>query len=1005
FISLVAIVGFLPKENQAADRSPDVIGLRIIPNPDHLSALRWYQNQKFVGSPQSLLVDGYEAVRDGRTVYINVANIDSSDNLYTNINVISYNQEAESATLDIFGQIIKHWKFNTNITDELVKPKIIKDTARLAYLADIRKALGDYKKKNGYYPKLSAGSYLTNKTISTWPSWQGTLGKELGIILPIDPVNKIGLCTAAPSTDYDENTCWNNKDRKFSTSLPELPQQSQVFYYSASSTGARYNLCAVMTSGYISASDAIACDGSNFINHAPTITFPDLECPKRAKVNKDYNCHVKTADVDDNIVTFVSLLSQPADFSLNLVGVISGRPTSKGQYILKVAVKDNLGVPNEASYSLDVYTYCGDGKKQSPNGEMPSANEQCDGTDGTPANATCKADCTAWGCNSNYHQDGQNIACVSNTSLGCTLITPDVNAVDTVKSWTGSAWSRCKIKSCKDENLNTGYHLNVNTNKCDPNWQDCTVTAGTSNASSLEQYWIKSSSTWGGCIIKSCNAGYHLDAIDNSCVRNTKDCTNIIVNASSAVQNWDGIVNDWGSCEVVSCNSGYVNSSNSCRKNNAPKLSYSAASSEGIIPNVGTPDQTFVFEVIYKDIDNDAPSSGNPVVKILKNSTPTEYPMTAIGTETYAAGKLYRAEFKLNPGLYYHSFTAKDSYGLIATGVPCSFKRGPNVSNEPVLSDGQHLPASGQVNDTRFTFKVTYKDSQYVPYHRYPKVHILREGNEIPNSPFSMSTVASTSVNIGRQYQKILTLPYASSAYTYYFEAKNHVGVLAASIDKYIGPTVEGIRYSDLTGTVKDFMSGSLIKGAKITVEDNNNVAVASATTDNFGTYIIASTSEKILRDKQYKVIVEKAGFVMEDRDRELFWVNYQKVTKNFILPGDGTASYGVAKIVLSKRILTENIRYTPYLYAGSFGLAGITSITSANEATTTIGYLVLGRNIRYSVFYSWGGTGRVKIEIFNSGNVKVKEYLVYTILYPSSAIFYLSGIGKLYNIADSSPY
>ena len=305
---LIITVVFFPKENQAADRSPDVIGLRIIPNPDHLSALKWYQKQKFIGSPQSLIVDGYEAVRDGRTVYINVANIDSGNNFYTNINVISYNQEAESATLDIFGQIINHWKFNTNI-DELVKSKIIKDTARLNYLADIKNALENYKSKNGYYPKLSAGSYLANKTISTWPSWQGTLGKELGIILPIDPVNKLGFCTA----DYNESTCWNNKDRKFSTTLPGLPQQSQVFYYSAPSTGASYNLCAVMTSGYINRSNPMACEGSNFINHDPIITFPDSECPKRVKVNRNYNCHVKTADIDNDIVTFVSFLSQPAE--------------------------------------------------------------------------------------------------------------------------------------------------------------------------------------------------------------------------------------------------------------------------------------------------------------------------------------------------------------------------------------------------------------------------------------------------------------------------------------------------------------------------------------------------------------------------------------------------------------------------------------------------------------------------------------------------------------------
>jgi hypothetical protein len=56
--------------------SADAIAIRVLPNNDyHYSALRWYKEKKFTGSPQSMLVDGYEAVRDGRTVYVNAANI------------------------------------------------------------------------------------------------------------------------------------------------------------------------------------------------------------------------------------------------------------------------------------------------------------------------------------------------------------------------------------------------------------------------------------------------------------------------------------------------------------------------------------------------------------------------------------------------------------------------------------------------------------------------------------------------------------------------------------------------------------------------------------------------------------------------------------------------------------------------------------------------------------------------------------------------------------------
>ena len=55
----------------------DVIGLRIYKNLDNLDPQKWYENN--VLNPQSgldsLQVDGYRAVRDDRTVYIQAANI------------------------------------------------------------------------------------------------------------------------------------------------------------------------------------------------------------------------------------------------------------------------------------------------------------------------------------------------------------------------------------------------------------------------------------------------------------------------------------------------------------------------------------------------------------------------------------------------------------------------------------------------------------------------------------------------------------------------------------------------------------------------------------------------------------------------------------------------------------------------------------------------------------------------------------------------------------------
>jgi uncharacterized protein (TIGR02145 family) len=124
-ISSFLIFGFEKPKVSAEPAEADAIAVRIIPNPNHFSAQRWYQAQGFTGSPQSLVVDGYKAVRDGRTVYVSATNIvfsdspDEEDKLYTNIYLISHDQGADAQTVDIFGQILENWKFNTNLNDEI----------------------------------------------------------------------------------------------------------------------------------------------------------------------------------------------------------------------------------------------------------------------------------------------------------------------------------------------------------------------------------------------------------------------------------------------------------------------------------------------------------------------------------------------------------------------------------------------------------------------------------------------------------------------------------------------------------------------------------------------------------------------------------------------------------------------------------------------------------------------------------------------------------------------
>ena len=270
--------------------SPDALGIRVIPNPKHQSAQNWYLEQGFSGSPQVIEVDGYVGVRDGRTVYVNAGNVDDNTNtLYTNIDLISYNQAASQSTRDIFAAILKNWSFNLNLSasgvcendnavncendegcvrdDFCISPKarVIRDVKRLEDLNDINIKLDEYYEQKGNYPKLSSGSYLPNKTISVWPSWQNVLAQELGGQIPKDPINQLGNCS---DSRFQSSTCWDNAAYEFDDQNPGRPEidppaNSLVMIYESESTGQNKSLCAVMESGYISGAGSGACDGSN----------------------------------------------------------------------------------------------------------------------------------------------------------------------------------------------------------------------------------------------------------------------------------------------------------------------------------------------------------------------------------------------------------------------------------------------------------------------------------------------------------------------------------------------------------------------------------------------------------------------------------------------------------------------------------------------------------------------------------------------------------------------
>ncbi|MCX6800019.1 MAG: hypothetical protein NT091_02655 [Candidatus Falkowbacteria bacterium] len=324
FFVFILAISFLIKPNisYSAKVSSDAVAVKVIPNPNNYSALRWYDEQGFKGSPQEVVVDDYAGVRDGSTVYVDAANVVGTI-MYTNIYVLAYNQEADNNTIQIFDKILESFKFNYEMTTDagrcmpssdvklLNNPKllskyakscnsdsdctnesvttcavslhkcvdpdtlqyciydsecansdyylycvshkstVVRDTKRLADLAEIKIALNNYKKNNGHYPILAAGTYLLNKTISTWPSWQETFAKELGLpMLPIDPINRLGPCNngyTATSKNINANTCWDDINKVFADSDPDssdihLRPTDQVYMYVTDSKGLNYGM-------------------------------------------------------------------------------------------------------------------------------------------------------------------------------------------------------------------------------------------------------------------------------------------------------------------------------------------------------------------------------------------------------------------------------------------------------------------------------------------------------------------------------------------------------------------------------------------------------------------------------------------------------------------------------------------------------------------------------------------------------------------------------------------
>lgn len=260
--------------------------------------------------------------------------------------------------------------------------------------------------------------------------------------------------------------------------------------------------------------------------------------------------------------------------------------------------------------------------------------------------------------------------------------------------------------------------------------------------------------------------------------------------------------------------------------NSSPTLSWTGETgyiADGLSPETGYIDTSYIYRVTYTDVNNDPPFNGGfpmntfPMVHIIKGGVEipgSPFTMSYVSGQ-YNTGAIYSYSKIINSTgtNYTYYFEALDSSGAAAGGVPVTPIDSPDVVNSsPTLSwtgeanylvDG--LEPEVSVASTSFIYQVKYSDiDNDAPLTGYPKVHIKKSGVAISGSPFTMTYVSGQN-NTGAIYSYSKVITSTGTDYTYYFEAQDSSGAIAsgAPITPIDSPDVFIIGWS-FGGTVTD---------------------------------------------------------------------------------------------------------------------------------------------------------------------------------------------------------
>lgn len=231
---------------RAGTQRTDAIGIRVLQDTEHYSVGKWYNKQTFPkGSPSSIVIDGYQALQDGRTVYVVApADVDGdvaagANKIFTNVYLLSISDNPAIETQEIFNQLLANWRFAINVLSPENREALRRDVTRITDL----QAMADVIKSRSRPPTLISGSFKPGLSISAWPSWKGTLSLDLGSSLPIDPINKVlptACSVGAPASCFDDSKalkCENGSyvyQYQYSSTVPNFTLKANLEYQASS---------------------------------------------------------------------------------------------------------------------------------------------------------------------------------------------------------------------------------------------------------------------------------------------------------------------------------------------------------------------------------------------------------------------------------------------------------------------------------------------------------------------------------------------------------------------------------------------------------------------------------------------------------------------------------------------------------------------------------------------------------------------------------------------------